>query len=585
MNWTPSSFGTYTVYAIAYDNDGNTSTTVSSVVSFGPVSASACGTIASGSDDAEENLTTGAVNLTSSDLELTTDAADQIVGIRYSNMTIPQGATITSAYIQFVCDEVNSTAISLRIQGHNVDNSPAITAGAYNLSSRVKTTASVTWNPTGWELIGESVDQQETTDLSTIVQEIVDRPGWSSGNAMTLFIDRLSVGGKRIAQSFENEGAPSFCVQYTIDGVNGQSQVTLSSDDAEQNLATGAVNLTSTDLELVTDGAIQQQVGIRFTNISIPPGAYVTNAFIQYTTDDNGPFAAATSLSIYGNDVANAATFTATANNISSRTKTSTNVSWTPLSWTTTDLAVQDQRTPDISSIINEVISNSGWASGNSIAFLTEGSGNRGAWSWDGSASKAPILVFTYVIIAPLPLNLLSFTGNVSKEGNTVLWSTIDEKEVDYFVLQSSDNGYDFTDITKIKAKNKLGLNKYEYLDPISESMYYRIKSVFNDDQIEYSSILYLFGNRFTISLDKTKSFKFYPNPLDHASASILTIVIDKKDFDKTIYIRSMATGGLVLERKIPAGINSIEISVSELSSGTYLISDEKGFTDKMIVL
>jgi len=583
INWTPSVFGTYTIHAVAYDNDGNTASTVSSVISFGPTTGKVCGVVASGSDDAEERVSNGAMSLTSSDLELTADGAnDQVVGIRYSNMTIPKGATITSAYIQFVCDETNSAAVSLRIRGHNVDNSPTFTTTAYNISSRVKTTSSVTWNPVAWPTAGQAADRQQTPDLSSIVQEIVDRPGWTSGNTISLLIDRLSGTGIRIAEAFEGDGAPAFCVEYVLNGIKGQSQISSSSDDAEQNIATGAMNLTSTDLELTTDGSINQVVGLRFNNISIPAGAYVTNAFIQFTTDDQAPFSGATSLTIFGQSVANASTFTSTANNISSRTQTSNSVDWTPPIWTAEGLAVQAQRTSDISSIINEIIELSGWSSGNSLAFMIEGLGGRAGWSYDGSPSKAPILVFTYVIDDALPLNIISFKGNVSENGNLLEWNTSQGKEVDKLVLQRSSNGYDFEDIFVSNSSNSSGIQTYEFLDKTSESYYYRLKVILENGSIEFSTILYIIGNKFIIADNIEDSFEYFPNPI--SNNAFLTIVIPVSDKDRTIHLRSFA-GAIILERKILAGQNKIEMYLDNVSAGTYLIVNEKGKSAKLIVL
>src|SRR4030042_2435681 len=63
-----------------------------------------------GSDDAEQRLDTNAVNLTSSDLELVLDSANQEIGMRFQMITIPQGATITNAYVEFTTDTTSSVA-------------------------------------------------------------------------------------------------------------------------------------------------------------------------------------------------------------------------------------------------------------------------------------------------------------------------------------------------------------------------------------------------------------------------------------------------------------------------------------------
>ncbi|KRT70627.1 MAG: fibronectin type III domain-containing protein, partial [candidate division NC10 bacterium CSP1-5] len=72
--------------------------------------------VAASTDDAEEKPS-GSMSLTSSDIELVFDGSDQTVGMRFNAVTIPPGAAITNAYIQFQVDEANSEATSLVIEG------------------------------------------------------------------------------------------------------------------------------------------------------------------------------------------------------------------------------------------------------------------------------------------------------------------------------------------------------------------------------------------------------------------------------------------------------------------------------------
>src|SRR5690606_7496051 len=110
--------------------------------------------ITAGSDDAEENGTNGIlpapgfVNLTSPDIELVRDeqtlsSGDQIIGLRFTGMTIPQGATITNAYLTFRAitpDLLNilSGPASLTIKGEAVDNATTFISSGnnFNISSR-----------------------------------------------------------------------------------------------------------------------------------------------------------------------------------------------------------------------------------------------------------------------------------------------------------------------------------------------------------------------------------------------------------------------------------------------------------------
>src|SRR5439155_4085699 len=93
-------------------------------------------------------------------------------------------------------------------------------------------------------------------------------------------------------------------------------RVAVSSDDAEESSG-GSVSLTSSDLELVTDGTVVQTVGVRFKGLVIPKGATITAAWIQFETDEKK--SVATSLMIRAQAVDNAATFVKTSRDVSSR--------------------------------------------------------------------------------------------------------------------------------------------------------------------------------------------------------------------------------------------------------------------------
>ena len=170
-------------------------------------------------------------------------------------------------------------------------------------------------------------------------------------------------------------------------------RVTASTDDAEE-AANGGVGLTSSDLELVFDRGSNQTVGMRFTGLNIPQSANITTAYIQFQVDEAN--SGATSLIIQGQDTDNAATFVGVANNISSRPTTIASVSWAPLPWLTKGEAGPDQQTPNLAPIIQEIVSRPGWVSGNSLALIISGTGERTAESYNGTALGAPLLHVEY---------------------------------------------------------------------------------------------------------------------------------------------------------------------------------------------
>ena len=173
-------------------------------------STSVTSTLNASSDDAEENGS-GVVNLTSSDLELVYDGSNQVVGIRFTNLTIPQGSTISSARIEFEVDESNWDVTNLTFYGQDIDDAPTFTTATSNISNRIKTSASVPWhNLMNWDTVDEKWTSPE---LYLIAQEIIDRSGWSSGNDMVFIIEGT---GERTAESFDGEAtaAPSITITY-----------------------------------------------------------------------------------------------------------------------------------------------------------------------------------------------------------------------------------------------------------------------------------------------------------------------------------------------------------------------------------
>lgn len=57
-----------------------------------------------------------------------------------------------------------------------------------------------------------------------------------------------------------------------------------------------------------------------------------------------------------------------------------------------------EQRTPDIASVIQEIVNQSGWQSGNSLAVILTGTDNREAESYDGNPDAAAVLHVEYLI-------------------------------------------------------------------------------------------------------------------------------------------------------------------------------------------
>ena len=103
----------------------------------------------------------------------------------FENVAIPAGATITSAVFNMQAGGARAEdTCKVKIYGDDVDDA-AVPANAAGAKAEPLTTAYVSWT------IGHWVDQgmYATPDLSAVIQEIIDRAGWASGNNIQLFLN------------------------------------------------------------------------------------------------------------------------------------------------------------------------------------------------------------------------------------------------------------------------------------------------------------------------------------------------------------------------------------------------------------
>jgi len=152
----------------------------------------------------------------SSDLELPNDGGLQVIGLRYQNVQIPKNATITKAYVEFTQDEVTSAAVvNLIIDGDLTPDAPPFTSADRDVSSRPRTIANVPWSPEEWPTTG---DKYRTSDISSVIAEIVAQDGWAAGNALAIIISDDPVTpsvGNRTAESGAGPVSPLLHVEYT----------------------------------------------------------------------------------------------------------------------------------------------------------------------------------------------------------------------------------------------------------------------------------------------------------------------------------------------------------------------------------
>ena len=101
-------------------------------------------------------------------------------GLRFPGVAAARGAIVTSATLEVYISGTNDDLVAT-VAGHATSNAPDFVAQP-SVSRRVPTRSSVSVNQPNWGTGWKSID------VTSLVQELVNQPAWSSGNAVALLI-------------------------------------------------------------------------------------------------------------------------------------------------------------------------------------------------------------------------------------------------------------------------------------------------------------------------------------------------------------------------------------------------------------
>lgn len=140
---------------------------------------------------------------------------------RFQNVTIPQGVTITSAYLR-ITDDQNQSAktIHFKIKGIKEANTANFSSDP---DGRTKTTAGVDWDfNSATQVTGT---QRTSPDIASVIQEIINQGSWASGNALGLITDDDGTSNDNIFRYTSYDGSTTICAELEINYIAGSSSV------------------------------------------------------------------------------------------------------------------------------------------------------------------------------------------------------------------------------------------------------------------------------------------------------------------------------------------------------------------------
>lgn len=176
---------------------------------------------------------------------------------------------------------------------------------------------------------------------------------------------------------------------------------------------------------------------------------------------------------------------------------------------------------------------------------------------------------------SPLPIELLSFSGNCDANITHLKWSTATESNNDFFTIERSSDGINYIVLGTVDgAGNSLQILNYSYFDqtPLEGTNYYRLKQTDFDGQFEYSDII-------AVQCDnEILEVKVYPNPVTNE------LTIEMPGNNESVNFEIINSMGAVVYNG--SFIQKTTIQTSGFAAGIYLIKFANGgnFETKKIV-
>jgi hypothetical protein len=186
------------------------------------------------------------------------------------------------------------------------------------------------------------------------------------------------------------------------------------------------------------------------------------------------------------------------------------------------------------------------------------------AWGASSTAGTFSINDFTFNGAVTLPIELLYFNSKNNNSTTELIWSTATEIDNDYFSIQRSPNGRDYTEIGQVKgAGTSYEPHDYTFTDehPLQGKNYYRLKQVDFDGKYSYSPVV-------TATFGKASLMTLAPVPATES----LRIQLEKPTKDDGIWQVYDMNGRLLLFGEMLAETTEQPIHIAELPEGAYLL-------------
>lgn len=339
-------------------------------------------------DDAKVTATT--VNLTSTGLELqgTLSNVAQDSYVRFADVTIPEDAVVSKAYLVFTARDASTTATNLTISGE-LGKGDVFTSTVASFTNRQFTNQTVKTTTPSKVAINDILN---SNDLAPVVNEM--RSANPDVNNLVFKISGDKTGSY-IARSYDSSAAmaPKLVLEYYSGSGDFAGKVAAYTDDAEEYGTANAINLNA-NLSIggyystTLTPTYKDTSAFRFLNVNIPEGAEIEDAYMEFTTYNTNASKISSNMEIRS-EFGDPAGYTATAGDITSRKYSSMVVKYSQPAFAASNQIV---RTANLKDIIDENRL-AGWKNGQGMAFRVDGDNYIGSVYQGGTAQAARLII------------------------------------------------------------------------------------------------------------------------------------------------------------------------------------------------
>ena len=174
---------------------------------------------------------------------------------------------------------------------------------------------------------------------------------------------------------------------------------------------------------------------------------------------------------------------------------------------------------------------------------------------------QGPFLLASAASFNILPFRSIGFNTIEAPEGVNLNWKVNAEDDLQFYVIQKSENGRNFTSMDTLKILTAVGERQYLYTDkfPINGLNYYRIAVVSVNDTTYYSAIN-------VVKFSNKREVKIFPNPASQQIQIFFPLLSSRTE------CRIVRSYGSEVMKTFYISENNSRININCLPIGHYIL-------------